>query len=103
MLATNAELEVLSCFPPSHTGGLHERSNAGLVERREGILREDFVLQIVRKERANVIAGEPKGHLRQVVGPKAEELGVLGDFVCGEGGARNLDHGSDKVVKLDFL
>ena len=43
------------------------------------------------------------GGLGEIVGAEAEELGLFGDLVGGEGGARQLDHGAHHVVDRGAL
>lgn len=49
------------------------------------------------------VAGEAEGRLREVVGAKAEEIGVLGDLVGDHAGARQLEHRTHRNVELDAL
>ena len=62
---------------------------------------DDLLVHVGVQELAGVVAGEAPGHLGQVVGAEAEELGLLGDDVSAEGGARNLDHGADLVGQVN--
>ena len=43
----------------------------------------------------NVVAGEAKGGLSQVVSTEAEEVGLSSNLISGYGSARKLDHGTD--------
>ncbi len=56
--------------------------------------------RVVRQEGVDVVAAVAERHLRQVVGAKAEEVGVLGDFVGRQSGTRDLDHRADQDVQL---
>ena len=53
-----------------------------------------------RKELACVVTREAEGHLREVVGAEAEELGLGSDFVGGDCRAGNLYHSTNFVVKV---
>ena len=71
------------------------------VQRLERVDRQDLLIDVFRHERADVVAREAEGHLRQVVGAERKELGLDGDLVGRQGGAGNLDHRADRVVDLD--
>lgn len=51
----------------------------------------------------NVVTGEAKGGLSQVVGAKAEEVCLSSDLVSDYGSTRKLDHGTDLDLKLYAL
>ena len=57
----------------------HQLADAVTVEHLEGILRQDFLGDIVRQEAGDVVAAQAKGGLGQIVGAEAEEVGVFGD------------------------
>jgi hypothetical protein len=65
-----------------------------------GSLLVHAVLEVARQELAGIVARETHGHLRQVVGAKREELGLLADAVGDQRGARRFDHGAEQVVEL---
>ena len=50
-----------------------------------------------------IVTGEAEGRLGEVVGAKAEEVGVLGDLVGDHAGARQLEHRAHGNVELDAL
>ena len=50
-----------------------------------------------------VVAGEAEGRLREVVGAKAEEVGMMGDLVGNHAGTRQLEHRAHGNVELDAL
>src|SRR5712692_5615579 len=74
---------------------------AGGVERDEGILLEQAVLDVVVQELARIVAAQAEAHLREVVGAEGEELGLARDVVRGQRPARDLDHRPD--LELDLL
>ena len=80
---------------------LHQLADADGVQTSEGIGLVDLVRIVCRKELAGIVTGEAKRHLREVVGAEAEELRFLRDLVCGERSARDLDHRTNFIVKLD--
>ena len=98
MLAADAHLEGGPCVPSLGGGHLHQAPHARLVQRGKGVLLEDAGLQIRREEVVDVVARDAERGLRQIVGAEAEELGLLGDLVGGQGGARQLDHRAHHVV-----
>ena len=62
-------------------GHLHQLADAVLVQLGEGIVLIDLGLVVSVQELTCVVTGETKGHLGQVVGTEAEELGFLSDLV----------------------
>jgi hypothetical protein len=64
-------------------GHLDQLADAGLVERLERVVLED-ALRRSRAGSPDVVAAVAEGHLREVVGAEAEEVGLLGDLVGGE-------------------
>ena len=86
----------------AHFGGhLHQLADALLVEVGERIGLVDLVVVVGVEELAGVVAAEAERHLGQVVGAEGEELGLGGDLVGGQSGARDLDHGADVVLHVD--
>ena len=101
---SNAELDVGARGAALLDRDLHELADAGLIERGERVLFEDFVLGVGVQEVAHVIArteaqrdsrpillsktgGKCGRGLREVVHPEAEELGGLRDLVGSKGTA----------------
>ena len=82
-------------------GHVDELPDAADVEALERVALEDFLGEVIGEEAVDVVAAEAEGHLRQVVGAEAEELGGLGHFVGGDGGARDFDHRAVQVLDLD--
>ena len=82
---------------PALDADLDQLADALLVEHREGVGGQQLLLEVVGQELADVVAAVAERHLGQVVGPEREELGVLGDLVGDQRGARHLDHGADRV------
>ncbi len=79
-------------------GLLHQRADAAPVEHLERIVLEDPLLEIDGDERGlGVVAAVAVGRLREVVGAEREELGVSGQLVGDDAGARQLDHRADLV------
>ena len=60
------------------------------VQGLEGVFLQYILFQVFRHERADIIAAESQCHLDQVVGAEAEEVCMLGDLVCSQGGAWDL-------------
>ena len=100
VLAADAAMQLrIGALAQLH-GHFHQLANAHGVQTGEGIGFIDLVGIIGGQELAGVVAGEAEGHLGQVVGAEAEEVGFLGDFVCGQGGAGDFDHGAHFVGQL---
>ena len=98
MLAADTAVQhgvFLPAFGYSH---LHQLAYTGLVKFAEGIELINFLIVIGFQEFSCIVTGEAKGHLGQVVGAKAEEIGFLGHFVRGQGCPGNFDHGAYFIV-----
>ena len=63
--------------------------------------RPDLVLVVCAQELGGIITAEAEGHLGQVVGAEAEELGFLGDLAGSQGCAGDLDHGTDLILHIN--
>ena len=100
MFAADADLQVGTRLAAALHAECDKLSDAAPVQHLEGIVLQYLALNVLGDEHADVIATEPVGHLRQVVRAEAEEVGVAGDLIGGEGGARHLDHRADPVLHL---
>ena len=100
LLAADSDFEGRAGGAASGDGHFNELADAGLVDGLERVNGDDFLVDIVIEEPADVVAAEAVGHLGQVVGAEGEEIGFLGHFVCEEAGTRDFDHGADEKVEL---
>src|SRR5665647_58292 len=75
-----------------------ELADALLVERLEGVLLDDLVVD-VRAEEAElgVVTRDADAGLGEVVRAEREEVGLVRDLIGDECRARDLDHGADRV------
>src|SRR6266852_8408376 len=104
MLAADPDLEVLPRLSTLGDGHRHQPPHAVLVDRLEGVARQDLALEVADDEvPLGVVARVAESHLREVVGAKGEELRFLGDLAGDERGAWDLDHGAELVRDLDSL
>jgi hypothetical protein len=102
VLAAHADLQPRSGRAAVLHRDLHELADALLVDRGERGALDDAAVDEVRDDAGlDVVARESQGGLREVVGPKREELPVLGDLARHEAGARELDHRADAEVATD--
>ena len=101
VLAADTELDVRTGGAAHFGGHLHELADALLVEVGERIGLVDLVVVVGVEELAGIVAAEAERHLGQVVRAEGEELGLGGDLVRGQSGARDLDHGADGILHLD--
>ena len=101
MLAADPDLETRPCTPAFVDADPHQLADAALVDHRERIRGKDAALDVLRQELRRVVARETEAHLRQVVRAEREEVGLGRDLVGGERGARDLDHGADRVRHFD--
>src|SRR5262249_34288522 len=82
----------------------HQLADTVHVERLEGVVLEDAVLEIEGQELAlRVVAREAERRLRQIVGPEREEIRVVCDLVRSDAGPRELDHRAAEVLDLGRL
>ena len=99
MFPADADLQVRSRAATERDTLAHQRAHALSVEHLERIVSQDLLLEIDRNEAAfGVIAAVAIGRLRQVIGPKREELRDRRQFVRNDTGARKLDHRADVVL-----
>jgi hypothetical protein len=101
MLAADAELEGRPGLAPALGGDAHQFAHPRHIQADERVLLEDAGALIGHEEAAGVVTADAVGRLRQVVGAEAEELGMLGDVVGAQGGARQLDHRAHEVRCLE--
>ena len=85
VFTADAALEIFAGLAAELDSQLDQLTDAAGVERLERVALEDFLLHIFGKKAAGVVAAVTEGHLRQVVGAEAEELGGVGQFIGGDG------------------
>ena len=71
-----------------------------VIKSCERIRLIDLVGVVCRQELAGIVTAEAEGHLSKVVGAEAEELSFLSDLVSSQSSSRNLDHGTNFVLKV---
>ena len=103
MLAAHAKVHVRvggSTLLDGHAHQLEHRRIDGL----EGIVLQDLLMHVQRDELSlGVVTRETEGRLGEVVGAKAEEVGMVGDLVSDHAGARQLEHRAHGNIELDTL
>ena len=77
---------------------LHQLADGLGVDGLERVGVENLVPEVVAHEGTDVITAEAEGHLGKVVRAEAEELGLTGHAVGGEGSTRDFDHRTELVV-----
>ena len=87
---------------------IHEFTHALCVQAGKWVEFIDFLFIVCGQEFSGVVPTEAECHLRQIVGAKAEEIRFFRNFVCGEGGTGNLNHGAYLIMQIaarcfDFL
>ena len=100
MLTTDAELELRLAGTALANRDVDELADAIEVDGLEGISFEDPLRDVLGKEDTCIITAVAEGHLREVVRAEGEEVGMFGDFIGGDRGAWDLDHGADGDVEL---
>src|SRR5207253_7957145 len=91
VLAADAELDSFLGASAPLDRDPHQVADAALVERLERVPIEHAVIEVARQELPlGVVTGEAERRLREVVRAEREEIGVLGDLVGADAGAREL-------------
>ena len=103
MFAADPYFQIRSSGPAFGHRNLHQLSYAFPIQRFKRILGIDFHFDVRNQKAAGVVSANTQGCLGEVIGPKAEELGSLGDLIGYECASWDLNHGSDQVVELHFL
>ena len=88
VLAADAEDEAGPGLPAEPGGRGDELPDAGTIQHLERVGGEDPLFNVEGQEAPGVVAAEAIGRLRQVVRAEAEEVGVGGDLIGEECGAR---------------
>ena len=83
MFAADSAVQRLVCALTELDCHIHELADADRVELGEGIELIDLARIVRRQEFSGVVARETEGHLREVVGAEAEEIGLFGYIVGG--------------------
>mmetsp|Transcript_24980 Transcript_24980/g.45231 ORF Transcript_24980/g.45231 Transcript_24980/m.45231 type:complete len:200 (+) Transcript_24980:239-838(+) len=98
MFSTNTNFQ--SRFDGSTLFDRHfnELANSFDIQSYKRIVQQDALFHVLWQEGADIISRVPKGHLRQIVGTKGKEVGLLCDLVGDKSGTRNLNHGSNLVI-----
>src|SRR3989339_1634980 len=74
MFSANPHLEVITCFAPPCHSDLNEFAHSCLVKSLKRVGGKDFFIEIIRQEASHIVTRKTKTHLREIVGPKREEL-----------------------------
>src|SRR5271170_7787455 len=98
MLAADAELELGVGLAPALDRDSHQAAYAVGIELRERVCLVDAALDIIAEKFAGIVAREPIGHLREVVGAEGKKLGDRANLAGLETGARHLDHRADRIL-----
>ena len=102
MLAANSAVELRARRLAIRNRHFHKTSDARLIKLGERIVFINLIVVIRAEELARIVAREAKGHLRQVVRAKAEELRLFRNLSSDKRRARNFDHRADFIVELNF-
>ena len=79
---------------------IHELAHALCIQTGERVGFIDFIFIVCGQELSGVVPAEAECHLCQIVGSEAEEIRFFRNFVRGEGGTGNLDHGAHLVMQV---
>jgi len=81
MLPANADFEILLDAATLRHAHRHQLTHSADIQTLERIAMQNFLTQVVRQERVDVVSTVTKRHLRQVVGAETEEVRMLGDLI----------------------
>ena len=101
VFAADTAGQVGACATSTFDGHTDELAHTFLVELLEGVYAQDLLIEVDGQEAGDVVAAIAEGHLREVIRPEAEVLGVASDLVCRERCTRDLDHRTDAEVEFD--
>src|SRR5262249_39101728 len=100
MLAAGTDF-AMEASPAAPFGGLvHEFPDDVTMKKRERVVFQNAFPKIWRENLVDVIAREPEGCLRKIVGAEREELCLFGNLVGHQRGTWQLDHSADQVINL---
>ena len=95
MLTADPKLQLRLGHPAFLTRDFYQPAYARDIDGLERILLEDLSADVFREEYAGVISAVAEGHLREVIGPEAEEVRDFGNITGGERRSGNFDHRPD--------
>ena len=102
VLTADAEANVGADLAAKLDSKLHQLANTLAVKLLKGVAGQNTALDVLGHELGlGIVTGEAKGHLGEIVGAKAEELGLLGQLISLEGCAGHLNHCADLVCDGD--
>ena len=81
VLTADAVVQLITGSLGLGNGHLHKLADTVLIQLGEGIVLVDLGLVVGVQELACIVTGEAEGHLSQVFGAEAEELGLLGHLI----------------------
>ena len=110
VLTTDSDLKIGFGLPSPFNGDLHQSSDPFLIEDFKGVVIEDLPF-IIEGEKfiLRVLSRKGEGCLREIVGPKGEEVSHLRNPSCPHTGPDHLDHRPKFEIEfglvpvLDFL
>ena len=92
MFTTDGQCHIRPLRPAQIGPNAQQFAHAFGIQRMKRVFRENALLDIVRHEPPGIVTAEPVGHLRQVIGPKAEERRIGRNFIRPQAGARRFHH-----------
>merc|ERR1712194_503744 len=98
MFSANTDFQTRANLSTLLDRHLDELADTICIKRHEGVVLQDSLAYVIGDKASNVVAGVTEGHLREIVGAKRKELGLLRDFVGRQRRSRNFDHGADLVI-----
>lgn len=101
MLAADAKMNIRAGGAAKLGCHLYQFANTLLIESCKRVVLVNLLLIVSVQELTSIVTAEAEGHLGQIVGAEAEELGLGRDFVRSQSGTRNLNHGADMIFQLN--
>ena len=99
MFSTDRQNHFRPRGPATLSAKRQQFANAVFVQAMKRIFFIDPLLHIRRHKPPRIIARQPIGHLRQIIGAKAQKLGIGRDFPSAQGRSRSFDHDSKRIAK----
>src|ERR1700682_1223362 len=100
VLPADSQLDLRTNSSPLLNSHLYELADPLGVKNMKRIISKNTPIYVRRKEPARIVPAQPHGSLRKVICSEREKLGRPCYLRRGEGGARQLDHRTNKVCNL---
>ena len=101
MFPADAQLDIAAHTSAAFSPHLHQRTDPVHIDRDKRINRIDLRIGIGMHESASIITADAKRCLRQIIRTEREKLCLFGQTIGANRGARQFNHGADKIIDAD--